>query len=103
VTEIWDKAMKDLMAGKINGGSIGAGVGGVVGGIVGSVGGLPGIIIGAMVGSAVGAILGNFVEKKWEASSESMKTLMIWGKVMTWQINKKMASLIRWDAIQMII
>jgi hypothetical protein len=80
VTEIWDKAMKDLMAGKINGGSIGAGVGGVVGGIVGSVGGLPGIIIGAMVGSAVGAILGNFVEKKWEASSEGMKNLMM-GKI----------------------
>ena len=77
VTEIWDKAMKDLMAGKINGGSIGAGVGGALGAALGSVGGLPGIIIGAMVGSALGAILGNFVEKKWEASSESMKTMMM--------------------------
>ena len=80
VTEIWDKAMKDLMAGKINGGSIGAGVGGVLGAALGSVGGLPGAIIGAMVGSALGAILGNFVEKKWEASSEGMKNLMM-GKI----------------------
>ena len=77
VTDIWDKAVDDLMAGKMSPGSMGLVGGGMAGAVAGFlVAGPLGAVAGAIIGSAIGSIAAHFVQDKFKLTDDEMYQLM---------------------------
>ena len=77
VTDIWDKAVDDLMAGKMSPGSMGLVGGGMAGAVAGfMVAGPLGAVAGAIIGSAIGSIAAHFVQDKFKLTDGEMYQLM---------------------------
>ena len=80
VTDVLDKAIDELMSGKVSAGSMGLVFGAGTGALAGfAIGGPFGAIVGAMIGGATMGVIAALGVAKFDASNQEMKDLMFTG------------------------